>query len=45
MKAKTPKPRNPYVQHLLKKKSGAHTKTHKADRAREKATLKKEIRG
>lgn len=38
-----PKPRNPYVQHLVKKRQGAHTVSKKAERARAKATLKKEM--
>lgn len=41
MKRKMPKPRNPYVQHLVVKKSGAHTKSKKAERAREKVSLRK----
>lgn len=44
MKRKIPKPRNPYVQHLVSKKQGAHGKSAKADRARAKAQLKSEAR-
>lgn len=44
MKPKTPKPRNPFVQHLVVKKQGAHTKSSKAERARSKATLKRASR-
>ena len=42
MKRKTPKPRDPFVQHLVVKKQGAHVKSAKAQRAREKAKLRKE---
>lgn len=42
MKRKIPKPRNPYVQHLVVKKSGAHSKSYKSERARVKAQLKRE---
>jgi hypothetical protein len=42
MKRKMPKPRNPFVQHLIVKKSGAHSKSQKAIRTREKAKLRKE---
>lgn len=38
-----PKERNPFVQHLIKKKQGAHGKSAKATRRDEKASLKKEI--
>jgi hypothetical protein len=37
-----PKERNPFVQHLLTKKQGAHGKTKKAQRRTEKVSLKKE---
>jgi hypothetical protein len=40
MKRKTPKTRNPYVQHLVKKKQGAHVKSRKAERAKTKQELK-----
>lgn len=42
MKRKMPKPRNPYVQHLVKRKQGAHVKSAKAQRSRAKAQLKRE---
>lgn len=41
-KQKLPKERNPFVQHLITKKSGAHCKTKKAVRRNEKVALKKE---
>lgn len=41
MKRKSPKPRDPFVQHLVTKKQGAHTKSAKAQRARDKAKLKR----
>lgn len=41
-KQKTPKERNPFVQHLVTKKSGAHGKSKKAIRRNEKVALKKE---
>lgn len=44
MKRKMPKPRNPFVQHLVVKKQGAHTKSSKAERARSKAELKRSAR-
>jgi len=40
-KQKIPKPRNPFVQHLITKKSGAHGKTQKAQRRDDKAELRK----
>lgn len=40
-KAKLPKSRNPFVQHLLKKKSGAHGKSKKAQRRDDKISLRK----
>lgn len=39
---KSPKERNPFVQHLITKKQGAHEKSKKAVRRDEKAQLKKE---
>ena len=42
LKRKAPKPRNPFVQHLVTKKSGAHVKSQKAIRTREKAKLRRE---
>jgi len=44
MKRKNPKPRNPFVQHLVVKKQGAHSKSVKAQRTREKANLRREAR-
>lgn len=42
MKQKAPtKTRNPFVQHLLKKKQGSHTKSKKAERQKDKVKLKK----
>jgi hypothetical protein len=40
-----PKPRNPFVQHLIGKKQGAHGRTKKAVRRDEKAQLRKECFG
>ena len=37
-----PKPRDPFVQHLIKKKQGAHGKSKKAQRKQEKDQLKKD---
>lgn len=37
-----PKPRNPFVQHVMFRKAGSHVKSKKAERARDKADLKKE---
>lgn len=39
---KTLKPRNPFVQHLINKKQGAHQKTYKTERRDAKAALKKQ---
>ena len=44
MKRKTPKPRNPFVQHIVKRKSGAHSKSVKAQRTREKVQLRREAK-
>lgn len=41
-KNKIPKERNPFVQHIMFKKSGAHGKSKKAQRRDEKAELRKE---
>lgn len=42
MKKKIPnKPRDPFVQHIIKKKQGAHGKTKKILRRDDKAELKK----
>lgn len=42
MKQKIPKERNPFVQHLISKKQGAHEKSKKAIRRKEKMKLCKE---
>ena len=42
MKTKLHKPRDPHVVHLLKRKSGAHVKTHKALRKAQKMRDKKD---
>ena len=42
---KTPKPRNPYIQHLVSKKQGAHGKSKKAQRRDDKIKLKQEVNG
>lgn len=36
-----PKPRNPFVQHLITKKQGAHGKSYKTVRRDDKVALKK----
>ena len=36
-----PKPRNPFVQHLIVKKQGAHEKSYKTHRRDAKVALKK----
>ena len=41
-KKDAPKERNPFVQHLLTKKQGAHGKTKKAIRRAEKVQMQKE---
>jgi hypothetical protein len=41
-KSKIPKPRNPFVQHLVTKKQGAHTKRYKTHRRDAKVSLKKQ---
>lgn len=41
-KQKLPKPRNPFVQHLVKRKTGAHVKPYKTERRDAKASLKRE---
>lgn len=40
-KHKLPKERNPFVQHLMFKKSGAHVKSKKAQRRDDKIELRK----
>lgn len=42
MKVKIKKERNPFVQHLITKKQGAHGKSKKAVRQQEKVQLKKD---
>jgi hypothetical protein len=42
---KLKKERNPFVQHLITKKQGAHQKSKKAQRRDEKINLKKECFG
>ena len=41
-KSKIPKPRNPFVQHIISKKQGAHQKPYKVERATSKNKIKKE---
>ena len=41
-KKSAPKPRNPFMQHLVKKKQGAQVVSKKAQRSREKVALRKE---
>lgn len=41
-KKKLPKERNPFVQHLITKKQGAHQKSKKSQRRDDKIKLKKE---
>lgn len=43
-KPKVPKERNPFVAHLATKRSGAHGKTNKAKRKREKQDFTENIR-
>jgi hypothetical protein len=46
MKSKSkglPKPRDPFVQHLINKKQGAHMKTYKSQRNKDKAQMKKDL--
>lgn len=40
-KKQLPKPRNPFVHHLVKKKQGAHVKSYKSQRRKDKADVKK----
>lgn len=40
-KTSIPKPRNPFVQHLIIKKQGAHQKPYKVQRQKDKIALKK----
>ena len=45
MKKKSlPKPRNPYVSHMLNRKSGSHEKSKKAIRRDSKIKIKKDLR-
>lgn len=39
---KLPKPRNPFVQHVIKRKSGAHDKPYKVSRRDAKVKLKQD---
>jgi hypothetical protein len=41
-KQKLLKPRNPFVQHLVKRKTGAHVKPYKTERRDAKASLKRD---
>ena len=41
-KNKSPKSRNPYVEHIRFKKAGAHSKSKKALRKQEKEKLRKQ---
>lgn len=46
MKKKTkalPKPRDPFVLHMIVKKQGAHGKTKKSIRAKDKVALKRSV--
>jgi hypothetical protein len=43
MKRKMPKARNPFVQHLIKKKAGAHSKPYKTERVKAKVDLRKQV--
>jgi hypothetical protein len=43
MKRKTPKPRNPFVQHITKRAAGAHGKSRKAERRAAKINLRRSI--
>ena len=40
-KREAPKPRNPFVQHLMKRPSGVHEKSYKTHRRDAKVALKK----
>jgi hypothetical protein len=42
-KTKTPKLRNPFVQHMIKRVAGAHGKSRKAERREAKVTLRRDI--
>ena len=42
-KSSVVKKRNPTVAHIMFRKAGAHKKSNKAERAKEKNALKKEI--
>lgn len=44
MKRKPPKPRDPFVQHLICKKQGAHGKTKKAERRQSRVDLAREMK-
>lgn len=42
MKRQPPKPRNPFVQHIVKRKQGAHQKPYKVSRRDAKVQLKQD---
>lgn len=42
-KSALPKPRDPFVLHILKRKQGAHNLSRKAQRSRDRAALRKEF--
>lgn len=42
MKQQPPKPRNPFVQHIVRRKQGAHQKPYKVSRRDAKAQLKRD---
>lgn len=42
-KPKPHKPRDPFVQHLVKKKQGAHGRTYKQNRNKEKVVVKQQL--
>lgn len=44
MKRPLPKPRDPFVQHIVAKKQGAHGKTKKAVRRKDKVEFQKQTR-
>lgn len=43
-KKSAPKPRNPFVQHLVNRKSGSHEKSNKSVRRDSKMKIKKDLR-
>jgi hypothetical protein len=42
---KQPKQRNPFVQHMITKKQGAHQKSKKSERQKDKMKIRKEWLG